>query len=238
MESSVISVPVGASAAKRAGHVRAFYGSTVGKKAVMAVTGVILVLFVIGHMIGNLQVYLGREALNHYGELLRELGHGGLIWVVRGGLLAAVVLHIWSATALTLGSWAARPIGYRRRQQWQESTYASRTMRWGGPILLLFIIYHLLHLTTGTVHGDFVTGDVYHNVVVGFRIWWVSAIYIVAQFALGLHLYHGVWSMLQTLGVSHASYNRLRTGFAIFVALVVAAANISIPLAVLTGVVS
>ncbi|KPK76301.1 MAG: hypothetical protein AMS25_17710 [Gemmatimonas sp. SM23_52] len=238
MESSVISVPVGAAAAKRAGYLRAYYGSTVGKKQVMAVTGVIMVLFVIGHMIGNLQVYLGAESLNHYAELLRALGHGGLIWVVRGLLLAAVVLHIWSATALTLGSWAARPIGYRHRQRWIESTYASRTMRWGGPILLLFIIYHLLHFTTGTLHGDFVTGDVYHNVVAGFSIWWVSAIYIFAQLVLGLHLYHGAWSMLQTLGLSHASYDRLRAGLAIFVAFVVAAANISIPLAVLTGVVS
>ena len=238
MESSVISVPVGASAAKRAGYLRAFYGSTVGKKQVMAVTGVIMVLFVIGHMIGNLQVYLGREPLNHYAELLRALGHGGLIWVVRGGLLAAVVLHIWSATALTLESWAARPVGYRHQQQWIDSNYASRTMRYSGPIILLFILYHLLHFTTGTVHGDFVAGDVYHNVVAGFSIWWVSGVYIVAQLALGLHLYHGVWSMTQTLGLSHASYDRLRRGFAVLVAFVVVGGNISIPLAVLTGVVS
>ncbi|MGD2216709.1 MAG: succinate dehydrogenase cytochrome b subunit [Gemmatimonadales bacterium] len=219
-------------------RVAAFFASTVGMKIVMAVTGIVLVLFVIGHMIGNLQVYLGREALNHYAELLRELGHGGLIWVVRGGLLAAVLLHIWSATALTLGSWAARPIGYRRRQQWTESTYASRTMRWGGPILLIFIVYHLLHFTTGTVHGDFVVGDVYYNVIAGFSVPWVSGFYIFAQLALGLHLYHGVWSMLQTLGLSHASYNRVRLVISVLIALVVVIGNISIPVAVLAGVVS
>ncbi|NIN72245.1 MAG: succinate dehydrogenase [Gemmatimonadetes bacterium] len=219
-------------------RVAAFFGSTVGKKMVMAVTGVFLVLFVIGHMIGNLQVYLGPEPLNHYAELLRELGHGGLIWVFRGAMLGAVGLHVWAATALTLGSWAARPTGYRRRQQYQESTYASRTMRWGGPLLLIFIIYHLLHFTTGQAHGDFVVGDVYHNVVTGFGVWWVSGFYILAQLALGLHLYHGVWSMLQTLGLSHASYNRMRTVIALLIALVIAIGNISIPVAVLTGVVS
>lgn len=219
-------------------RVAAFFGSTVGKKMVMAVTGAFLVLFVIGHMIGNLQVYLGPEPLNHYGELLRELGHGGLIWVFRAMMLVAVGLHVWAATALTVGSWAARPTGYHRRQQYQESTYASRTMRWGGPLLLIFIIYHLLHFTTGQAHGDFVAGDVYHNVVTGFSVPWVSAFYIVAQLALALHLYHGVWSMLQTLGLSHASYNRLRTAIALLIALVIAIGNISIPVAVLTGVVS
>lgn len=235
MESSAINV---ASSAARRGRVATFFASTVGKKMVMAVTGIILVVFVIGHMIGNLQVYLGAEALNDYGELLRELLHGGLLWVVRAVLLAAVVLHVWSATALTLGSWTARPVGYRRRQQWTESTYASRTMRWGGAILLIFIIYHLLHFTTGTAHQDFVAGDVYHNVIAGFSVWWVSAFYVFAQLVLGLHLYHGTWSMLQTLGLSHPSYNRARVGLALFVTAIVVVGNISIPVAVLTGVVS
>ncbi len=238
MESTAIKGAAVAPAAVRAGRLRAFLGSTVGKKVVMAVTGVVLVGFVIGHMIGNLQVFLGPEALNHYGELLRELGHGGAIWVVRGGLLAAVGLHIWAATALTLGSWAARPLGYRRRQHWTESTYASRTMRWGGPILLIFIVYHLLHFTTGTAHGDFVAGDVYHNVVAGFSVPWVSGFYIFAQLVLGLHLYHGVWSMLQTLGLSHASYDSLRMALALFVTVIVVLGNISIPVAVLSGVVA
>ncbi|MEE9134057.1 MAG: succinate dehydrogenase cytochrome b subunit [Gemmatimonadota bacterium] len=238
MESSAVKVSAAAQAGMRAARAETFLGSTVGKKMVMAVTGVIMVGFVIGHMIGNLQVYLGPEALNHYGELLRELLHGSFVWIFRATLLAAVGLHIWAATALTLGSWAARPIGYRRRQQYVESNYASRTMRWSGPILLLFIIYHLLHLTTGQAHGEFVGGDVYHNVITGFSVWWVSAFYIFSMIVLGLHLWHGVWSMLQTLGLSHPSYNRLRTAIAWIITLVVVLGNISIPVAVLTGYVS
>ncbi len=229
------STALDAAVAKSQGRVAAFFASTVGQKIVMAVTGIMLVLFVIGHMIGNLQVFLGAEALNHYGELLRELLHGGFIWIARGTLLAAVVLHIWAATATTLGSWKARPIGYRRRQKYIESTYASRTMRWGGPILAIFIVYHLLHFTTGQAHSDFIHGDIYHNVITGFSVWWISAFYIFAMLVLGLHLWHGVWSMLQTLGLSHASYNPLRMGIAWLVTLVVVVGNISIPVAVLTG---
>jgi succinate dehydrogenase / fumarate reductase cytochrome b subunit len=213
-------------------------GSTVGKKVVMAVTGVVLVGFVIGHMIGNLQIYLGAEALNHYGELLRELLHGGFIWIFRAVMLVSVILHIWAATALTMGSWAARPVGYARRPAYEESTYASRTMRWGGPILLIFIVYHVLHLTTGQAHASFAHGDIYGNVITGFSVWWVSAFYIFAMIVLGFHLWHGVWSMLQTLGLSHPSYNQLRTVIAWLVTLVVLLGNISIPVAVLTGVVS
>jgi succinate dehydrogenase / fumarate reductase cytochrome b subunit len=234
MASTAIDVPV----TRPRGRIAAFFASTVGKKMVMAVTGVTLVLFVIGHMIGNLQLYLGPEALNHYAELLRELGHGGLIWVVRGGLLLMVGLHVWSATALTLESWAARPQSYKHRQQWAESTYASRTMRWSGPILAAFIVYHLLHFTTGQAHGDFVTGDVYHNVVAGFSIWWVSGVYIVAMLLLGLHMYHGIYSMLQTLGLTHPSYNRMLKGLALLISLIIVVGNISFPIAVLTGVVS
>jgi succinate dehydrogenase / fumarate reductase cytochrome b subunit len=213
-----------------------FFGTTVGKKVVMAATGVILFGFVVGHMIGNLQVYLGPETLDHYGAFLREFGHGAALWVARATLLVSVILHIWAATALTLTSAAARPIGYRQ-QAWRESTYASRTMRWSGPILLLFIIYHLLHFTTGTVHPSFVHGSVYHNVITGFSSWPVSIFYIVAQLALGLHLYHGIWSMLHTLGLSHPQYDRLRSAFSTLFALIVVIGNISIPLAVLTGAV-
>jgi succinate dehydrogenase / fumarate reductase cytochrome b subunit len=237
MESSAIKVSAAAPAVRTA-RKETFLGSTVGKKVVMAATGVVLVGFVIGHMVGNLQVYLGAEALNHYGELLRELLHGSFIWIFRAVILVSVALHIWAATALTLGSWAARPIGYKRRPQYGESTYASRTMRWGGPILLIFIIYHLLHLTTGQAHASFVQGDVYNNVIAGFSVWWVSAFYIFAMLVLGFHLWHGVWSMLQTLGLSHPSYNRLRTAIAWLVTLVVVLGNISIPVAVLTGFVS
>ncbi len=187
-------------------------------------------------MVGNLQVYLGPEALNHYGVLLRQLLHGALLWIVRAVMLAAVSLHIWSATSLTLESRRARPEGYRE-QKWKESTYASRTMRWGGVILLLFVIYHILHFTTGTVHPKFVEGDIYRNFVVGFQSVPVSLFYIVAMVALGLHLRHGVWSMFQTLGVSHPRYMRIAHAGAWIFAVLVVVGNISFPIAVLTGIV-
>ena len=215
---------------------RGFVSSTIGRKVIMAVTGAILFGFVLGHMLGNLQVYLGPEAMNHYGLFLRQVLHGTGIWIARAVLLAAVVLHIWSATSLTLTSRRARPEGYRR-EKWKESTYASRTMRWGGVILLLFVIYHLLHFTTGTLHQSFIEGDVYHNFVAGFRNVWVSAFYIFAMLALGLHLRHGLWSMCQTLGVSHPRYiRRAHVGAWIFAAIIVIG-NISFPLAVLAGIV-
>ena len=213
-----------------------FLGSSIGRKVVMAVTGVILFGFVLGHMLGNLQVYLGPEALNHYGVLLRQLLHGAGLWVVRAVMLTAVSLHIWAATSLTLESWRARPEGYRE-QKWKESTYASRTMRWGGVIILLFVIYHLLHFTTGTVHPSFVEGDIYHNFVVGFQSLPVSLFYIIAMVALGLHLRHGVWSMCQTLGVSHPRYMRIAHAGAWIFAILIVAGNISFPLAVLFGIV-
>ena len=213
------------------------FSSTVGKKAVMAVTGVILFGFVVGHMLGNLQVYMGPEALNGYAVLLRQALHGGALWIARAALLSAVGLHIWAATSLTLASWAARPVGYRRWKA-QESTYASRTMVWSGPILAVFIVYHLMHFTIGNVHPSFVEGDVYGNVIVGFRSWPVSAFYVLAQLALGLHMYHGVWSMLQTVGLSHPRYNRWRTAFSALVTSAVVLGNVSIPVAVLSGLVS
>lgn len=209
-----------------------FFASSIGKKVVMAVTGVVLFGFVIGHLLGNLQVYLGPEALNHYAEALRNLGP--LLWIARGGLLVAVALHIWAAYSLTMMNRVARPEGYREKEH-RESTYASRTMRWSGVLLLLFIVYHLLHMTFGTVHPDFVAGDVYHNFIVGFRQTLVSAFYIVAMLALGLHLYHGAWSFLQTLGLSHPRYNHLRHAFATLLAVIVVVGNISMPLAVMAG---
>lgn len=213
-----------------------FVDSTIGRKVIMAVTGAILFGFVLVHMLGNLQVYLGPEAMNHYGVFLRELLHGAGIWIARAVLLVAVVLHIWSATSLTLTSRRARPEGYRL-EKWKESTYASRTMRWSGVILLLFIVYHLLHFTTGTLHQSFIEGDVYHNFVAGFRVVPVSLFYIFAMLALGLHLRHGLWSMFQTLGVSHPRYMRMAHVGAWILAAIIVIGNISFPLAVLAGIV-
>jgi len=212
-----------------------FFGSSIGRKVIMAITGLILFGFVLGHMLGNLQVYLGPEALNHYAVFLRQMLHGAGLWVVRAVLLAAVSLHIWAATSLTLESWRARPIGYQQ-QAWKESTYASRTMRWGGVILLLFVIYHLLHFTTGTAHPDFVEGDVYHNFITGFQSVPASIVYIIAMIALGFHLRHGVWSMCQTLGVSHPRYIRLAHIAAWLFAALIVVGNISFPVAVLAGI--
>jgi len=219
-------------------HAHAFLRSSLGLKIVMALTGAILLGFVIAHMVGNLQVYLGREAFNAYAESLRALGHGTLLWVARAGLLVAVGLHIWSAWRLTLINRAARPAGYREMQS-RESTYASRTMRWSGVLLLLFIVYHLLHFTFGTraVHPHFVPGDAYHNFVTGFQNPLVSGFYIVAMVFLGLHLYHGAWSFMHTLGLTHPRYDRLRHAFASFITIVVVAGNISFPVAVFAGAV-
>jgi succinate dehydrogenase / fumarate reductase cytochrome b subunit len=211
-----------------------FFRSTIGRKLVMAATGLVLFGFVVGHMLGNLQVFLGPEKLNAYAHLLKSTG--SLLWVVRFSLLAAVALHAWSATTLTLSNWRARPIGYHRTR-YLESTYASRTMVWGGPLLATFVAYHILHLTVGSAHPGFDATDVYGNVVRGFAVWPVSAVYIMAMLALGLHLYHGVWSMLQTVGLSHPRYDGLRTVFSTVLAVVVAVGNISIPVAILTGVV-
>ena len=215
---------------------RGFARSSIGRKVVMAATGVILVGFVIGHMVGNLQVYLGPEAMNHYAVFLRQFLHGTGLWIARAVLLVSVILHIWAATSLTLTSRRARPIAYRE-QKWKESTYASRTMRWGGVIILLFVIYHVLHMTTGTVHPSFIEGDVYHNFVAGFRRVPVSLFYIFAMIALALHLRHGVWSMFQTLGVSHPRYLHWARVLAWVVAIVVFVGNVSFPLAVLAGMV-
>lgn len=213
-----------------------FLDTSVGKKIAMAVTGLILFGFVVAHMIGNLQAYAGADALNAYALWLREFLHGAGLWIARGVLLAAVAVHIWAATALTVENRRARPVGYRERR-WEESTYASRTMVWSGPILALFVIYHLLHLTTGNLHPNFVEGDVYHNFVSGFRVLPASIFYIVAMLCLGLHLYHGAWSMLQTLGLSHPRWNPLRQAVAGGITTVVVLGNISFPLAVLFGVI-
>jgi succinate dehydrogenase / fumarate reductase, cytochrome b subunit len=211
-----------------------FLTTTVGKKLVMAVTGVILFGFVIVHMLGNLQVYLGAEAINAYGLSLHTLLHGAGIWVFRSVLLVSVLLHIWAMTALTLANRRARDVGYRRWKA-RESTYASRTMRWSGVFLLAFIIFHLLHFTTGDLHPDFIPGDVYHNVVTGFQAVPVAILYILATLALALHLFHGAWSMLQTLGLNHPRYNRLRNTVSVGLAALVVIGNLSFPVAVLAG---
>ncbi len=219
-----------------------FYRSDVGKKVMMAVTGLMLFGFVLVHMLGNLKLYQGPEKINAYAEWLREVGspilpHSGLLWIARLVLLAAVLVHVTAATQLTLRNRRARPTKYRQQVAIQ-STYAARTARWGGVLIALYVLYHLAHLTWGTAHPSFVPGDVYGNVVAGFQVWWVSAIYIVAQIALGFHLYHGLWSLFQTLGWWRPEGDGdWRRQFALVFALVVTLGNLSFPLAVLSGVV-
>jgi len=213
-----------------------FWESTNGKKVIMAITGFILLLFVLGHMIGNLQVFEGPERLNAYGRFLRL--EPVLLWAVRVSLLVSVLLHIWASVGLAVRKMKARPIDYAKRDN-VGSDYASRTMYWSGPIILAFVIYHLLHLTTGTIHpgGEFVEGDVYHNVVAGFQVWYVSAWYIFSMVLLGLHMRHGAWSMFQSLGINHPRHTPVLKAVAAVFAVVVVAGYISIPVSILLGLV-
>jgi len=184
------------------------WDTVIGKKVVMAVTGAILVLFVIAHMLGNLKIFSGPDEINAYSRFLREVGspglaYGQLLWVVRIVLLSCVFFHITAAVQLSRMSWAARPVEYRQKRN-VETTFAARMMRWGGVLLVAFVIFHLLHLTAGAVGfraGQFKDLAVYQNVVAAFAVWPVSIFYIVAMGALCLHLYHGFWSLLQTLGL-------------------------------------
>jgi succinate dehydrogenase / fumarate reductase cytochrome b subunit len=211
-----------------------FWQTTVGKKAIMAVTGFILFGFVIGHLLGNLQIFEPPEKINHYAAFLRSVPN--LLWTARITLLVSVILHIWSSWQLWLLQRAARPISYVKKAN-LNSTYASRTMLWSGPIVLAFVIFHLLHLTFGTVHpgGPFDEHNVYNNVVTGFQVWPVSLFYIIAMIMLCYHLYHGLWSMFQSLGFSHPVYTPWLQRLAKVVAILIAVGNISIPVAILAG---
>ena len=222
--------------APRANRAPGFWASTVGKKIVMAVTGVMMFGFVIAHLLGNLQVFEGPAKLNAYGAFLHSIGE--LLWPMRIILLVAIALHIIATVQLALRNQRARPVGYSRKQA-IHSSYASRTMYWSGPIVLAFIIFHLLHLTAGYIHpgAAYIEGDVYHNVVSGFQVWWVSLSYIVAICLLGLHLRHGLWSMFQSLGTLQPQHTAVLEKAAIVIALLIVLGYISIPISVLVGLV-
>jgi succinate dehydrogenase / fumarate reductase cytochrome b subunit len=196
------------------------------------VSGCILFLFVVAHLIGNLQIYEGPDKLNRYAVLLRS--EPALLWAARLVLLGMVLVHIWSAMQLAARNIGARPVGYRKKKA-MGSSYASRTMYWSGPIILAFVIYHLLDFTFGQVNPNFQPGNVYGNVVASFQLIPVAMFYIIAMLLLCLHLYHGLWSMFQSLGIAHPRYTpMLRRGAAV-VATLIAVGNISIPVAVLAG---
>ena len=226
----------------RTNPVVALWSTMVGKKVVMAVTGAVLVAFVVGHMLGNLKIFLGAEAIDTYAVFLRTMGepllpYSVLLWVVRIVLLACVALHITAAVQLTRMNWAARPESYEVKQS-IATTYAALTARWSGVILVAFVVFHLLHLTAGRVGfrpGEFQHLAVYHNVVAAFAVPWVALFYVVAMACLCLHLDHGVWSMLQTLGWNDARSTPLLRAVSRGVALVVFLGFISVPVAVLAG---
>jgi succinate dehydrogenase / fumarate reductase cytochrome b subunit len=211
-----------------------FWQTTIGKKAIMAVSGFILFGFVIAHLLGNLQIYVSPEKINHYAASLRTFPP--LLWGARITLLISVTVHIWASFQLWRLQRVARPVPYVKRAN-LHSTYASRTMMWSGPIVLAFVIFHLLHFTFGVVHpgAPFEEHNVYNNVVTGFQFWPVSLFYVIAMVLLCLHLYHGLWSMFQSLGFSHPVYTPWLKLFAKIVAILIAAGNISIPIAVLAG---
>jgi succinate dehydrogenase / fumarate reductase cytochrome b subunit len=221
-------------ALRRMNMVARFWHSSIGKKAVMAVTGLMMIAFLIGHMLGNLQVFAGPSKINEYAAALRALGP--LLWLVRIGLLVALVLHVVAAFQLTQLKQTARPAGYAEREP-QVSTFAARTIRWGGVLLLVFIVLHLLHFTFGTIHPAFDAKDVYGNLVAGFDIWWVAVLYVVAMVGLGLHLYHGTWSSIRTLGLTRPSTNPFRRRAAAVLAWVLYLGFSLVPIAVIAGII-
>ncbi len=211
-----------------------FWQSTNGKKAVMAVTGCILFLFVVGHLAGNLQIFDGPARLNAYGKFLKNLGE--LLWLARIVLLVSVGLHILATVQLALRNLKARPVGYAKKKS-VASNYADRTMYWSGPIILAFVILHILEFTTGNLHpqSTFTDADVYGNVVSGFRVWYISAWYIFSMILLGFHLRHGLWSMFQSLGMNHPRHTPVLKQAALWITIAIVAGYISIPVSVLAG---
>lgn len=229
-----------------------FYRSAVGKKWVMAITGIALLGFVLAHMIGNLKAYIGFDAiegayeLDIYGEALRELLFPLLprtvpLWIMRIGLIAAFVIHVHAAYSLTIMNRKARPTSYQGPREYLAASYASRTMRWSGVIVLLFLAWHLADLTWGIqpfAADGWERAAIQNNLVDSLNRVPVAALYVVANLALGLHIYHGAWSMFQSLGANNPRFNRWRRYFAMAFAAVIVIGNVSIPLAVLAGIIS
>ncbi len=210
-----------------------FWDSTIGKKIVMAVTGIIGVVFVIGHMSGNFLMFKGVDAMHQYALLLRT--SMPLLWAVRIGLIVAVVLHAVAAYQLTMRSRAARPEGYAKNKP-QVTTFAARTIRWGGVLLLVFLVFHIAQITLGVVAmPGFVHLDPYNNLRLGLANPFIAGFYLLAMAALGLHLYHGTWAVTRTLGVARPSPTPLKRRLALVLAVVVAVGFAVIPIAVLMG---
>ena len=247
--------PVSGTAIERAARKRKpflidLYGTAVGKKYVMAITGIGLLGFVLFHMIGNLKMYLGQEDLNHYAHFLERLLYPilpekGTLWLLRGGLITMAILHIHAAYSLTVLNKQARPVKYQSERDYQVASFASRTMRYTGIIVLLFLIWHLLDLTFGAGAANSYVGtkdangvkDVYGAVAFSLNRVPVAIFYILANIALGTHLFHGVWSLFQSLGWNNPRFNKWRRAIATAFATIIVVGNVSFPIAVLAGVV-
>jgi succinate dehydrogenase / fumarate reductase cytochrome b subunit len=216
-------------------RLRLLWNLAIGKKIVMAVTGLIWVAYLITHVLANLLVFQGPHKINAYSAFLH--GTGGALWAARLVLIAALIFHLVAAIQLADRRYEARPVGYAGGREPQVSTWASRSIRWGGAIILLFLVFHLLHFTIGTAHPSFIEGDPYHKVATGFRSLPIVILYVVAMGAVGLHLYHGIWSSGRSLGMSPPSPQPLRRTIALVLALVVWLGFTVIPIAVYAGVV-
>jgi succinate dehydrogenase / fumarate reductase, cytochrome b subunit len=246
--------PVTGTAVKKAGRRKPFlldlYSTAVGKKYVMAITGIIWIGFVILHMIGNLKMYLGVVEhdgqrvydIDVYSEFLRDLlvplvPRTYVLWGLRIVLIVALALHVHAAYSLTVLNRRARPVKYQSARDYQVANFASRTMRWTGIIVLLFLAWHLADLTWGWVNPDYVRGEVYRNVDASLSRVPVAILYIVANIALGIHLFHGTWSLFQSMGWNNPRFNQWRRGLSTTIATVVVVGNVSFPIAVLAGIV-
>jgi succinate dehydrogenase / fumarate reductase cytochrome b subunit len=216
-------------------RLRLLWDSSVGKKVIMAITGLIWLAYLITHMVANLLVFQGPVKINAYSAFLH--GTGGVLWAARLVLIAALVLHVTAAVQLAARGHEARPTGYAAGRKPQVSTFASRSIRWGGALILVFLVFHLLHFTVGTAHPNFVEGDPYHNVASGFHNPLVVGFYLIAMASVGLHLYHGVWSSGRSLGLGAPSAYPLRRTVALMLALLVWLGFTIIPIAVYAGVV-
>ncbi|HEX3649817.1 MAG TPA: succinate dehydrogenase cytochrome b subunit [Pseudonocardiaceae bacterium] len=215
-----------------------FWASTIGKKAVLAVTGFALVAFLFAHMLGNLKVFVGPADLDGYSAWLRTIGepvlpYGVFLWIMRVGLVVAVVLHITAAAQLSIRDRRARPVRYVHGQR-PRASFATRTMRWGGAVLAVYVGWHILDLTVGVANRDYVAGRPYHNIVADFQVWWVNVIYLVALLMLGLHLNHGFWSAARTLGFANGTLRTVGT----VVAVVITGGFLAVPIGVMTGLVA
>jgi succinate dehydrogenase / fumarate reductase cytochrome b subunit len=231
-----VSTPPVAPGASASGRFRRFWDATIGKKIVMAVSGVAMAVFLVTHMSANLLAFAGPDEINGYSRFLHSVPE--ILWPIRLGLLVSLVVHVVSAWELTRVSKRARPTGYARRVP-QVSTFAARTIRWGGVLILVFVIYHLLHFTFGTVHPSFVHGDPYANLVVGYRSQpAVAFVYLVMMIVVGLHLYHGLWSSSRTLGVRRPSPWPFRRKVALAVAGALWLGFSLVPIGVLTGLIA